>query len=74
LLEIYLIFKKGMMVQENSIELEKKEDIEKKQIQKKKCNSDRAVDRTQKAVDGPCREKVTENKGISDFSTSIATC
>ena len=45
------------MVQENPVELEKKEDIEKKQIQKKKCSSDRAVDRTKKAVDGPCRQK-----------------
>jgi len=44
-----------MIVQEDPIEL-KKEDLEKKHIQKKNVAVDRVVDRTQKAIDRPCRQ------------------
>ena len=44
------------MVQEDPIELEKKEDLEEKQIQKNNTVVDRAVHCTSKAVDRPYRQ------------------
>jgi len=57
------------MAKEDSIELEKKEDLGKMQIQKKKVALGRPIDCTQWVVDWTCQQEDTEKNRQLSLST-----